>query len=129
MSNFDEIFSTFAARFPGVSPELRPLLADVYEEIVAEDRELARVKAALVRLLEYLSSEEGRTDRNCQAVDYLFLVEERWEPEWLDDGLPQAYIDILCCGALDDAVSAPQIAESFGCNPEQLLEEARNLPT
>jgi hypothetical protein len=57
-------------------------------------------------------------------VDLLFGLSHGWEPEWAEQGLPEGLHDLLVNigEALHDAVTAPEIAENFGCLPEQLLE-------
>ena len=54
----------------------------------------------------------------------------KWEnPSWwnLLVVLPHDILAMMS-EALHDTVQAPEIAQNFGCLPEQLLEKVRNLP-
>jgi len=98
------------------------------QSILARDNlELAAVKHSLMALFEYLSSEDGRTDDNCCAVDSFFMFDDLW----VERNLPDPFHDIFAdmAGALHDTVSAPEIAENFDSTPEQLLKRARKLST
>lgn len=105
-----------------VSPQLRPLLEDVYLAIQANPVNLAALKKSLERLLSFLAG-PGRTNANCWATDLFFCSDEGWEKDWTAQELPEPLHDILAMmgGALHDTVQSPQIAENFGCLPEQLL--------
>ncbi len=85
------------------------------------------LKHSLIELFEYLSSENGRTDKNCCAVDSFFTHDELWAERNLPDPFNDIFADIA--GALHDTVSAPDIAENFESTPEQLLKRARGLST
>ena len=61
-----------------VSPELRPLLRQVYSDVLAVPTDLPALKESLARLLQYLSA-AGRTNANCWAVDLFFCSSEGWE--------------------------------------------------
>jgi len=80
-------------------------------------------------LLTFLGR-EGRSNANCWATDLFFSRSERWEKDWAEQNLPENFHDVLVMigEALHDTVQAPEIAENFGCLPEQLLEKVRNLP-
>ena len=121
---FDDIYK------PGkrTSPQLGPLLRELHDATTSTELSLARVKQALVQLFSLLASPEGRTHANCDAADQFIYWGDDWKPAW-GEVLPDPYIDILGCGALHDTVSAPSVAENFGCTPEQLLAKARALPT
>jgi hypothetical protein len=94
----------------------------LYKEIV----DLKQLKQSLIDLFEYLSSENGRTDQNCSAVDNFFMFDDLW----VERNLPEPFQDIFGdMPGLHNAVSAPQIAGDFSCTPEQLLERARQLST
>ena len=109
-----------------VSPELRPLLQQVYADVLANPVDLSALKRSLVALLEYLNS-TGRTNANCWAVDLFFCLDEGWD--WAEQNLPDEFHDVLAMmgEALHDTVVSPDIASNFGCLPEQLLQRARQL--
>lgn len=119
--DFDSLWRQ-SASFRHVSHALAPLVERVHAE--AHGRDLASLKAALVALLEFLSSEYGRTDANCSATDRFF---SSFEGSW--HHLPPDYAKLLSDlgGTLHDAIYAPNIAANFECLPEQLLERARTL--
>jgi hypothetical protein len=105
--------------------ELRPRLDAAYDAIISRPYDPDRIAAILEQLLEYLTSQEGRTHANCVAVDSFFLWTDEWEGEWEDE--PSELADILSDmgGALHDTFGAPQMAENFDSTPEQLLERVR----
>lgn len=111
-----------------VSPGLRPLLEDAYEQLVQEPAELAELKLVLERLMEFLASPIGRTHANCVETDRFFFTQYDWPVTW--ERLPDSYSDVLADvgGMLHDAISAPEIAENFDSTPEQLLLRIRRLP-
>jgi len=111
-----------------VSPELRPLLRQVYSDVLAVPTDLPVLKESLARLLQYLSA-AGRTNANCWAVDLFFCSSGGWERDWTEQNLPDDFHDVLSLmgQALHDTVKAPQIADNFDCLPEQLLERVRRL--
>jgi len=113
-----------------VSSELRPLLQQVYSDVLGVPANLPVLKSSLTALLEYLSG-AGRTNANCWAVDLFFCVSEGWEREWTEQNLPDDFHDVLSLmgQALHDSVRSPNIADNFDCLPEQLLERARRLNT
>ncbi len=88
---------------------------------------LEYLKVSVVRLLEYLSSPEGRTDANCRAVDSCFCLTETGASLNLPPDFQSLFDDIG--GALHDAVSHPDIAKNFESTPEQLLTRAKELTT
>jgi hypothetical protein len=103
-------------------------LVKAIQSILANDLlDLEALKRSLIALLEYLSSERGRTDANCGAVDSFFMVDGLW----VERNLPDPFHDIFAdmAGALHDTVSAPEIAENFDSTPEQLLKRAKELNT
>lgn len=120
MTTFEALYYRAAAA--DVSPELRPLLAQLHLAINSEPRDFAAIRASLIRLLAFLAGPQGRTDANCRAVDSFFMLDE----SWLD--LPDALHDILADmdGTLHDTISAPDIAHNFDSTPEQLLARARS---
>ena len=94
----------------------------LYKEIV----DLKQLKQSLIDLFEYLSSENGRTDQNCSAVDNFFVFDDLW----VERNLPEPFQDIFGdIPGLHNTVSAPEIAGDFSCTPEQLLERVRQLST
>jgi hypothetical protein len=111
-----------------VTPGLRPLLVDAYEQIVQVPADLATLKASLERLLVFLCSPIGRTHANCVETDRFFLWHFEWPVTW--EHLPDSYTDVLgdIGGTLHDTFGAPDIAENFDSTPEQLLERVRGLP-
>ncbi len=115
----------FCHKVGPVDKNLKPLLEKLHKELAANPRNLEKLKASLISLLEFLASPQGRTDENCRATDYFLMLDEEWDSE----GLPEAYADILAdmSGALHDTVSAPHIAENFDSTPEQLLRRALAL--
>lgn len=130
MANFDRAFGTAAKTRDGemVSTQLRPLLHDVYTQVVSPSKDLAALKKSLIVLLEFLR-DEGRTNANCWAVDLFFAESDRWECDWTEQKLPEDFHDIfaMMSEALHDTVQASSIAENFGCLPEQLLSQINKL--
>ena len=111
-----------------VSSELRPLLQQVYCDVLAVPVDLPALKRSLAGLCEYLSG-AGRTNANCWAADLFFCTSEGWERDWTEQNLPDDFHDVLSLmgEALHDTVRAPHIAENFDCLPEQLLDRVRRL--
>ena len=112
-----------------VSDGLRPLLEAVYQQLLAESVDLVTLRRSLVELLTFLGG-EGRSNANCWATDLFFAHCEGWERDWAEQNLPEDFHDVLALmgQALHDTVQAPEIAENFGCLPEQLLERLRQAP-
>lgn len=130
MAGFDDAWSA-ASRVrngEGVSPELKPLLRQVYSDVLAAPLDLFELKKSLTALLEYLSG-QGRTNANCWAVNMFFCLSEGWERDWTEQNLPDDFCDVLALmgQALHDTVKTPKIAENFDCLPEQLLDRVRRL--
>jgi hypothetical protein len=119
--SFEELYQ----RVSYADKALKPLLEELRNQLVTHPKNLAELKTALVSLLEFLASPQGRTDGNCRAVDFFLMLDDEWNSE----GLPDAFSDILAdmSGALHDTVSAPNIAENFESTPEQLLARANKL--
>jgi len=111
-----------------VSPALRGLLEEFYTRAVERPPKRCELKVALIRLLSFLATKEGRTNANCNQVDSFVMIDDHWAHPWSE--LPEEYIDVIALmgEALHDAISAPDIAENFGCMPEQILERAKSLP-
>lgn len=108
-----------------MSESLRPLLERLRECLHVRPVDSVALKGAIVSILKFLASPEGRTDANCRAVGFFLMQDEAWSA----DELPEAFVDILAdmSGALHDTLSAPKIAANFESTPEQLLERARRL--
>ena len=72
---------------------------------------------------------EGRTNANCWAVDLFFALSQGWERDWAEQRLSEDFHDVLATmgSALHDTIKAPDIAENFGCLPEQLLKHVKRL--
>ena len=107
-----------------VSPELQPLLRQIYEALSPQPRDIPAIKRALRNLLHYLAT-DGRTNPNCWATDLFFMSSTDWEFNWAEPELPEDLHNIFVkmSEALHDTVSAPEIASNFGCLPEQLLAD------
>ena len=103
-------------------------LVNAVQSILAQDvPDLMELKNSLINLLEYLSSPNGRTHENCNAINSFFMFDDLW----VDRNLPDHFHDIFAdmSSALHDTVSAPEIAENFDSTPEQLLKRAKELNT
>jgi hypothetical protein len=131
MAGFDQAWVAVANVRDGepVSPHLRPLLEGVYHQSLAHPVDSSKLKKNLEDLLLFLSG-EGRSNANCWAADLFFARSEAWEKDWAELNLPEGLHDVLSMmgEALHDTVQAPEVAKSFGCLPEQLLERLRQLP-
>ncbi len=110
-----------------VSPGLRPLLNDAYDEIVRQPSNLGALKGALDRMLAFLCSAQGRTAANCIEVDRFFFAHMLDGVTW--EHLPESYTDVMgdIGGQLHNTFAAPEMAENFDGTPEQLLEQVRAL--
>jgi hypothetical protein len=130
MASFDDAWTAVAGGREGepVSPELRPLLERVYLDVLSTPTDPAALKKSLEVLLEFMAG-RGRTNANCWAADLFFCLSDGWERDWTDQNLPDEFHNILAKmgEALHDTVQATAVAKNFGCLPEQLLEEVRNL--
>ena len=62
-------------------------------------------------------------------TDLFFGSDEGWEKDWSDQDLPEPLHDVFAMmgQALHDTVQSPEIAENFGCLPEQLLSQLRQF--
>lgn len=110
-----------------VSPQLAPLLREVYAQVVRADTRLPALYDALEALLTFLASAPGRTHANCVAADSFFMLNDRWERDW--EHLPRSYQTLLghLAETLHDTIAAPGIAENFDSTPEQLLAKLRQI--
>jgi hypothetical protein len=111
-----------ASRGRQVARELEPLVAAAAAAAQQNPPDLAALKWSLERLLEFLSSERGRTDANCSVVDSYFASGDF-------SHLPDDYRAVVddIGGVLHDAIHAPKIAATFESLPEQLLARVRAL--
>jgi hypothetical protein len=127
---FDEAWNTVARSRDGepVSPTLRPLLQAVYIQSISEPLNRVEFQKSLEDLLQFLIG-EGRTNANCWAVDLFFANSKGWERDWAEQGLPEDFHDVLAMmgEALHDTVRNPDVAQNFGCLPEQLLERLNGM--
>ena len=114
-------------RLAEADPKAQELVKAVQSVLANGTLDLEVLKHSLMGLFEYLSSEDGRTDDNCCAVDSFFMFDDLWVERNLPDPFHDIFADVA--GALHDTVSAPEIAENFNSTPEQLLKRARKLST
>jgi hypothetical protein len=132
MAGFEEAWSDASISRDGeaVSPQLRPLLYQVYVQVLEEPKNLPALKNCLVQLLTFLAG-DGRSNANCWAVDLFFCCSEGWGADWSDQGLPDEFHDVFARmgDALHDTVRAKHIAENFDCLPEQLLDRVNRIDT
>jgi len=97
LKGFEQLWTAVAKTRVGepVSPELKPLLHRVYDDVLTSPVNLLKLKQSLVELLRYLS-DEGRTDANCWAADLFFgSDDDLWERDWSEVNLPEDFHDIL----------------------------------
>jgi hypothetical protein len=108
-------------------PALNSYLFQVRDSISAIPTNLVAIKSALVELLVYLSSPEGRTSENCTTTDTFFRLHDDYMFNWLH--LPEEFQLILedIGSRLHDTVEHPDIATNFAGTPEQLLERVHSL--
>jgi hypothetical protein len=103
-------------------------LMNAVQSILAHNvPDLSELKKSLINLFEYLSSPNGRTEENCNAISSFFMFDDLWVDRNLPDHFQAIFVDVS--GALHDTVSAPEIAENFDSTPEQLLKRAVELNT
>ncbi len=130
MSGFNEAWNVVARSRDGepVSPALRPLLEAIYVQTISQPLDRAEFLKSLENLLNFLIG-EGRTNANCWAVDLFFANGTGWERDWTELDLPEEFDDTLAMmgEALHDTVRNPDVAQNFGCLPEQLLERVKGL--
>jgi hypothetical protein len=101
------------------------LLQRLHDELQRAPATLNELKTAIIGVLKFLTTPQGRTDANCRTVDSFLMRDEAWNA----DRFPQSYVDILAdmAGTLHDTITAPDIAANFESTPEQLLERAVRL--
>ena len=121
-ATFEEIWAQYG-RPEDTSPELEPLVRELYESLVALRFDADRTRASTERLLTFLASPRGRTDGNCTAVDHFLKLGDFERPE-----LPSPLRDVLTdmASALHDTVSSPETAADFESTPERLLARLRS---
>ncbi len=103
-------------------------LMNAVQSILAHNvPDLSELKKSLINLFEYLSSPDGRTNENCNAISSFFKFDDLWVDRNLPDHFQAIFVDMS--GALHDTASAPEIAENFDSTPEQLLKRAKELNT
>ena len=126
MSNFNVLYKQ-SVRSGLVSPKLRPLLECLYSALVTRPVDQVLIKQALVDLLSFLTTVEGRTDGNVRAVDYFVTFDEDWEKKWTE--LPKPFVEIIedIGGGLHDTISNPDVAKVCEATPEQLLHRTNKL--
>ena len=105
------------------------IVKDIVDQIISTLSEnevnLPKLKNQMCLLLEHLTTEEGRTDINCKAVDYYFMNNDLWAEKELPDELHDIFADIS--GALHDTISSPEVAKNFDSTPEQLLDRLKRV--
>jgi hypothetical protein len=116
-----------AARLAGADSRARELMNAVQSNLAHNMPDLSELKKSLINLFEYLSSPNGRTYENCNAVSSIFMFDDLWVNRNLPDHFQAIFVDVS--GALHDTISAPEVAENFNSTPEQLLKRAKELNT
>jgi hypothetical protein len=119
--------NTAAARLAEADLRARELVNAVQSILVHNVPDLSELKKALINLFEYLSSPNGRTAENCNAINSFFVYDDLWVDRNLPDHFQAIFVDVS--GAFHDTVSAQEIAENFDSTPEQLLKRAKELNT
>jgi hypothetical protein len=107
--------------------ELHSYLFEVRDLIADNTTNLDAIKSALVKLLVYLCSLEGRTSDNCTTTDTFFQLHADYSFNWLH--LPKELQLILedIGGQLHDTLEHPDVATNFESTPEQLLSRIHSL--
>ena len=101
--------------------ELHSYLFKVRDSICDNSTNLNVIKSALVELLIYLCSPEGRTTENCTTTGTFFRLHADYGFNWfhLPEELQLIMEDIG--GQLHDTLEHPDTATNFESTPEQLL--------
>jgi hypothetical protein len=126
MKSFDQVYSEHCGN-ENVSSTLKPLLSPLYANLIARPCDLAGTREAIIAVLQFLVTPEGRTDSNCQAVDLFLCLGVEEQRSWED--LPEHiawFLDDMG-GNLHDTFKAPDIAARLASTPEQLLARAKEL--
>ena len=116
-----------AARLAQADSKAQELVKETQSILAKGSFDLEELKQSLIALLEYLSSDDGRTDTNCHAVNSFFMLDDVWAERNLPDPFHDIFADLA--GALHDTISGPEIAQNFDSTPEQLLKRAKQLCT
>lgn len=105
-------------------PALLPLMERLHRCLLSEAPDLRATKDALVAVLTFLASPQGRTEANCNGVNWFLAANNLW-----GDNFPEAFSVVIfdMAGQLHDTFSAPHIAANFESTPEQLLARAHQL--
>jgi len=100
---------------------LHSYLFKVRDSISDNTTNLDAIKCALVELLVYLCSPEGRTSENCTTTDTFFKLHDDYGFNWFH--LPNELQLILedIGGQLHDTFEHPDTATNFESSPELLL--------
>lgn len=116
-----------ARKKENLNPDLDLLLGKVADLLRDRENNKTKFKKALIDLISFLCTEEGRTNENIDATDMYFCLHRDYGFDW--DHLPESFQLILgdIGGQLHDAIEAPRIAENFESTPEQLLERLKKL--
>lgn len=105
----------------GGTQELHSYLFKVSDSISDNSNNLDAIKAALIELLVYLSSPEGRTSESCTTTGTFFRLHDDYGFNWFH--LPEELRLILddIGGQLHDTLVHPDITTNFENTPEVLL--------
>ena len=111
----------------GGTQELHSYLFKVRDSISDNSTNHEAIKAALVELLVYLNSPEGRTSENCTTTGIFFQLHDDYGFNWFH--LPEEFQLILqdMGSQLHDTMEHPDVATNYECTPEQLLERIHSL--
>ena len=101
--------------------ELHSYLFRVRDTIAYNATNLDAIKSALVELLVYLTSPEGRTSESCATTDTFFKLHNNYGFNWFH--LPKELQLIMedIGGQLHSTLEHPDTATNFESTPEQLL--------
>lgn len=132
MTNFELIYARATQNASSrtsehVSLELKPLLQKFHEEMISKSANISALKSAVMNILLFLTTPEGRTNANCWAVDLFFSIDDNWQEKWPE--VPDLLKDVISDmgGALHDTFGSPEIAKQFDSTPEQLLKRVEEL--
>jgi len=80
-----------AARLAQADSKAQELVKETQSILAKGSFDLEELKQSLMALLEYLSSDDGRTDTNCHAVNSFFMLDD----VWAERNLPDPFHDIF----------------------------------
>ena len=131
MKGFEQLWTSIAKTRDGepVSPELRAALAAGVRRRVDQPRQPPSSQAK-PHGIAAVPERRRPNNANCWAADLFFCSDDDlWEHDWSEQNLPDDFHDVMAMmgEALHDTVSTPDIAENFGCLPEQLLERVERM--